>query len=241
MWDGCQAISAPLALADWNALSWANPAAARATAPEPPVHRRRDEDPIRLQNPLAPNMAVMRTTLWTGLLDILRDNLHRQHRRIRLFEMGKTFHKTAAGVTETRRVGGVVCGPAAPAQWGADSREVDFFDIKGDLEAILALTRNHPDYEFRPVARPALHPGQSAQIIHAGVPVGAIGLIHPQVGTQLDIGIPVYLFELDLDAVRVRRLPRYHKISKFPAIRRDLAVLVDDTLPLAVNGVMVTV
>ena len=185
---------------------------------------------IPLTNPLAPNLSVMRVSLWPGLLQVLRANLNRQHRRIRLFEVGKTFHQIGKNISEIERLGGVTIGSAWPEQWGQADREVDFFDVKSDLEVLFALTGAEGDFSFHVLEQPSLHPGQSAEIRHVSSEgaVGRLGRLHPEHQEALEFTRPVYLFELDLDVLRDRKMPVYRGISRFPAIRRDLAVLVDE-------------
>ena len=185
---------------------------------------------IPLANPLASNLSVMRVSLWPGLLHVLRANLNRQHRRIRLFEVGKTFHQTGKHINEVERLGGVVMGSAWPEQWGQADREVDFFDVKSDLEVLFALTGAKGDFSFHELGQPSLHPGQSAEIRHksADCAIGRLGRLHPEHQEALEFTRPVYLFELDLSVLRDRKMPVYRGISRFPAIRRDLAVLVDE-------------
>ena len=187
---------------------------------------------IPLTNPLASNLSVMRLSLWPGLLHVLRANLNRQHRRIRLFEIGKTFHQNGKEVTEVERLGGVVIGAAWPEQWGQADREVDFYDVKSDLEVLFALTGAEADFSFHLLEHSSLHPGQSAEIHHSSIgAVGRMGQLHPEHQKSLEFPRPVYLFELDLAVLRDRKMPIYRGISRFPAIRRDLAVLVDEDVP----------
>ncbi len=187
-----------------------------------------DGDAIALANPLAANMSVMRTSLWSGLLPVLIANRRRQHRRIRLFELGRTFHGGAGAVTEVERVGGVVCGPAYAEQWGLPERAVDFFDVKADVELLAKLTGGEKSFTFKTLDHPSLHPGQAAEIMRAGRRVGMLGRLHPRVQSELDLEESVVLFELELDSVRGGVLPRYAGISRFPAIRRDLAIMVNN-------------
>lgn len=192
-------------------------------------------NPIRLLNPIASQLAVMRSTLIGGLLDKVRYNLNRKAARVRLFEVGRVFLRnaattdgglTVAGYDQPMRVAGIAYGPAFEEQWGVPTRPVDFFDIKGDVEALL-----HPrQARFEPVSHPALHPGRAATVLLDGKPVGVIGELHPQWLQAYELNNAPVLFELDLDAVRDIGLPGYAEISKFPAAVRDLALVVKQTV-----------
>lgn len=186
---------------------------------------------ITLQNPLAPAQSVMRISLWPGLLQVLSTNLNRQHRRVRLFEVGKTFHPENGETREIERLSGIVSGSPWPEQWGAKARDADFYDVKSDVEALFTLTGVPETFSFHPVERPGLHPGQSSEIQLNGKSVGSMGQLHPELQRYFDISQSVFLFELDLAAIKYRKMPNYIGISKFPAIRRDLAVVVDEGIP----------
>jgi len=187
---------------------------------------------IELKNPLASNLSVMRTSLWPGLVQVLIDNINRQHRRLRFFEVGKTFRRSGGEIAETERIGGVVSGGAWPEQWGQAEREADFFDVKSDLEGLFGLTRAGHDYVFeRTEGHQALHPGQSALIRRGNQALGYIGRLHPEQQNALDLAQPVYLFEMEIGAILDKHMPEYAGISRFPTIRRDLAVWVDEAVP----------
>ncbi len=204
---------------------------------DPLVQARLDPatSPARLSNPIASDMAVMRTTLWTGLLQAMVYNQNRQQTRIRLFEIGRRFLSHAGRIDEQLMLAGAVTGEALPEQWAAGRRAVDFYDVKGDVEALLALS--HAGFAFEPVSHPALHPGQAAEIVRTSAPnrgrVGLIGALHPKIQAQFGLDRAVLLFELLLDAVLDASAPVYREISKFPFIRRDLALLVDVGTPAA--------
>ena len=198
------------------------------------------ESGIPLRNPIADNMAAMRRSLWPGLLEAVRLNLNRQHARVRLFETGHVFLKGRAdggkgrARKEIHRLAAVATGSVLPKQWGAPSRAIDFFDLKGDLAALLALSAHCGEVEFAPAVHSALHPGRSAQIKlrttggdRDGVVVGYLGQLHPGHQKLLDIEQPVCLFELDLSLLAEAPLPRVTKVSRYPAVRRDLAVVVE--------------
>ncbi len=181
--------------------------------------------PVPLANPIAENMGVMRTSLWPGLLQAVSNNFNRQHRRIRLFEIGHVFFKTSNGYAEQQRLAGAVMGSALAEQWAVDSPGADFFDVKGDLEALFQIGGRRK-FSFHQAEHPALHPGQTASIKLARQRIGAIGRLHPDLQTQLDLDQPVYLFEVAFDAIAEREVPRYTPISRFPAVRRDISIVV---------------
>ncbi|MEZ5478126.1 MAG: phenylalanine--tRNA ligase subunit beta [Thiolinea sp.] len=184
---------------------------------------------ILLANPISADLARMRTTLWSGLLPAVRHNLNRQQQRVRLFETGPAFDRKNGEIIQYPRLAGAITGTALPEQWGESARKVDFFDAKGDVEAILERASTQ-SFHFLPVAHPALHSGQCAQIVTQEQSIGWVGALHPRIEAKLDLEQAVYLFELDLHGLQERRMPEYRSVSKFPAIRRDLALLVDKTV-----------
>lgn len=190
------------------------------------------DDAIRLLNPIADNMSVMRQSLWPGLLEALKTNLNRQTERVRLFESGHVYAKAqnSRKSQERARLGGLISGLSLPRQWGSYAAEVDFFDIKNDLEALLKLTAATADFKLQPAQHPALHPGQCAQIFIGKKPIGMLGKLHPARQKLYDIEQAVYLFEIDLAPLSSRALSAFLDISKFPSMQRDLAVLVDQTV-----------
>ena len=188
---------------------------------------------LPLANPLSADLSVMRTSLWPGLIAALRRNRNRQHSRVRLFEMGLRFRGALETLEQTPMLGAVVTGAAGPEQWGEAGRSVDFFDLKGDLEAVLDLGGNGEDFSLRAASHPALHPGQSAEILCRGEAVGWIGALHPATAAGLDIDDAVLLLEVELAAVQQAMLPGFRRLSRFPSIRRDLALLVPEATPYA--------
>jgi len=172
----------------------------------------------------------MRTTLWPGLLQALRRNLNRQHERVRLFESGLCFLQDADGLIQAGRIAGAVCGPVDPEQWARPVREVDFYDLKADVEALLNSVEGRP--EFHAQAHPALHPGQSAKVTINDEAVGWIGALHPRIVSELDLGRNVFVFELSLDALQRVELPVFRPLSRFPEVRRDLAIVVDQAVTM---------
>ena len=185
---------------------------------------------LRLANPISADLSVMRTSLWSGLLGVAQQNLARQQGRVRIFESGLRFLPGADGLTQDAVIGGLVVGAALPEQWGVRSRAADFFDVKADLQALLGLTGCPDEFHFVPAEHAALHPGQSAAIERAGRRVGLLGMLHPAHAAALDITGDAYLFELDLAGLAGGALPSFAPISRFPAIRRDLALVVDQAL-----------
>ena len=189
---------------------------------------------IALQNPISADMSVMRTSLWPGLLSTAIYNLNRQQNRVRIFEAGQCFVPGENGVlTQNMALAGLICGSRTPTGWTASKDKVDFFDLKGDLEDVLALTGLAEQFSFAAAEHPALHPGQSAMVSRNGEQVGWIGQLHPKLQAQLDFSTPVYLFQVDVAKVSESRLPKFSEVSKFPAVRRDLAFLVDSQIASA--------
>jgi phenylalanyl-tRNA synthetase beta chain len=178
-------------------------------------------------------MAVMRTSLLPGLVAALSTNRNRQQDRVRLFEVGKVFHASAQGAVETLRVGAVIAGPAAPEQWGERKRAADFFDLKGDIESLLAMTHAAREFSTDPASCDWLHPGQSAVLRRGGRAVGHLGALHPERAAMLDVSGDVLMFELDLSELQGRAVPRATAISKFPSVRRDIAVVVPEGVPFS--------
>jgi len=188
------------------------------------------EDVVALANPLSAELAVMRPSLLPGLVATLGRNAARQLGRVRLFELGRSFHPQAGEGTpaplETQRVAAAVCGDADPQQWGLATRKVDFHDLKGDLESLAAASG--AVLTFQPSQRPYGHPARSAEVLRDGVSLGWIGQIHPRLAKAMDIDVDVFAFELDLAPLAARQLPRAAELSRFPSVRRDLAFLVPE-------------
>jgi phenylalanyl-tRNA synthetase beta chain len=191
--------------------------------------------PIRLLNPIASQMNVMRSSLVGSLLANVRYNFNRKLDRIRIFEVGTTYQRDAAvvdgalsvaGYRQTKRVAAMVYGPVAEEQWGMHSRNVDFFDIKADLEALFAPSV----LRFSKVNHPALHPGRAAEVELDGKVVGIIGELHPRWQQKYDLPLAPVLFEVDAEALQQRVVPSYHEISKFPPVLRDVALVVKQSV-----------
>lgn len=188
---------------------------------------------LQLANPIAANLAVMRLSLWPGLIQAALDNQRRQQDRVRLFELGSVFLREQGQVREPRRVAGIALGWRAPERWAQRAEPVDFHDVKGDIEAILHLSNCMQDFVFDSVSLPCLHPGRSAAIHRDGQCIGHIGQLHPQLADSLGfVGAPV-LFELDLLAATRQPLVRAAPVSRFPQVRRDLSVTLPVHTPLS--------
>jgi phenylalanyl-tRNA synthetase beta chain len=182
--------------------------------------------PVRLANPIASQMGVMRTTLIGGLVGALLGNLKRQADRVRLFELGRCFlpdtaGSTGTGYTQPMRVAALVAGPAQPEQWGVPTRSADFYDVKGDLEAVFAPR----SLRFERTNHPALHPGRSASVLLDDGIIGVIGEIHPRWQQKYELAAPAIVFEIDLAPLLTAVMPTYQERSRFPAVVRDIALL----------------
>lgn len=184
---------------------------------------------VALANPLSAELAVMRTSLLPGLAAAAQRNRARQHGRVRLFELGRVFHAATDAPRETQRIAAVALGAAKPEQWGEQAREVDFADMKSVVEGLLGLSAAQA--EFRPAGDPFGHPGRSARIWREGREIGWIGHLHPRLARELDLEGEVLAFELDVEPLVARGLPRAAEISRFPSVRRDLALVVPESTP----------
>lgn len=192
-----------------------------------------NEKLIRLANPIASQMAVMRSTLFGGLISNLQTNLKRKQGRVRLFETGRTFHRENAAVPvdgfhQPWKLAGLAYGGALPEGWGSGSRKVDFYDVKGDLEALMP----NAYVRFEKIEHPALHPGRAAKLVLDGRDIGCLGELHPEWLQKYDLPLAPIVFELDLEALKVVNVPSYLEVSKFPPVIRDLAIVVDQNMPL---------
>lgn len=184
----------------------------------------------RLANPIASDMNVMRSTLWPGLLDVAVRNMARQQPGLRIFEIGAQFAQVDGNIGETAVTAGLALGRQWPEHWDLDARDVDFFDVKADVEALLKLTRREEQYRLEAAQHPALHPGQSARIVNRDRTVGWLGCLHPGLQQRFELRKPAILFSLELDALLDAELPSSRAISKFPAVRRDLAIVVNESV-----------
>ncbi|MBA2777311.1 phenylalanine--tRNA ligase subunit beta [Billgrantia kenyensis] len=186
----------------------------------------------RLANPISSDLAVMRASLFPGLIRALEYNLNRQQTRVRLFETGLVFRGELDELEQTPMFGALVCGSRYPEGWAGGREKVDFFDLKGDLESLIAMGGEQGAWRFEPGEHPALHPGQSARILHRGEAVGWIGALHPGVKGELGLKAEVFLFEVRQDALAHGRLPAFTPLSRYPEVRRDLAFLLGDDRPV---------
>jgi len=221
------ALKRRLAARDWQetiTFSFASSAAEATLFPDRPSAAA----PIAVQNPIATHLDVMRTTLAGGLLDVLRTNLARQHDRVRVFEVGCCFVRDGNGDLQPLRIGGVAYGPALPEQWGIARRPIDFHDVKGDLEGLVAPRTLVTDVSSHPL----LHPGRSARVVLDGESIGWLGELHPRLAKAYELPRAPVLFELDMAALLAQPMPAAKPLSKLPVVRRDFAVVVDDAVPV---------
>jgi len=187
---------------------------------------------INLQNPISEEMKAMRNTLFAGLLNTVSYNQKRQQNRVRLFELGLVFiGDQVEGMQQVPMLGGAVVGPAEPESWVAEPRNVDFYDLKGDVETLLQMS-HQKQVRFEPTNHPALHPGQSAQLVKDGEVVGHLGQLHPKLAKEMSVSGKVYLFEIQQSLVAMTELPAAEALSKFPEVQRDLAFVVAEELPV---------
>jgi phenylalanyl-tRNA synthetase beta chain len=199
---------------------------------------------LRLANPISADLAEMRVSLWTGLIKACRENLRRQQTRVRLFEIGKTFQlrrKSQDGdLEEIETLAGIATGPRWPEQWGSAREALDFYDVKDDVQGVLALTGD-ASVRFEADTLACLRPGRSARIYRGTTAVGWLGEIHPLLVKALNLSSSAFLFELEIESSFKCNPLKYKGISKFPSVRRDLAIVIDESVPLAVLQENVTV
>jgi phenylalanyl-tRNA synthetase beta chain len=187
--------------------------------------------PVALVNPISADMAVMRTSLWPGLVQALQHNQNRQQSRVRLFETGQRFIPSDQGLQQQDVFAGLIYGARHPESWHGKDQPVDYFDAKGDLESLLQM--GGQSFSFEAAEHLALHPGQSAAIKLDGATVGYLGAMHPGLVKDLDLHGPVFMFEVDLASISMGLLPAYQTLSKFPEMRRDLAIVLDQQISVA--------
>lgn len=181
--------------------------------------------PVSLKNPISSDLAVMRTSLVPGLAGAAAHNIKRQTTRIRLFETGLRFLPQDSGLAQTPTLALILCGARSPEGWSTQSDAVDFYDLKGEIEALLAAAAM--PLVFRPAVRPGLHDGQTAEVMVGETVIGVAGRLHPTAASELDLPDKTFVAELDLAEVLQRAMPDYHDISRYPEVRRDLAVVLD--------------
>ena len=180
---------------------------------------------LPLVNPISPELAVMRTTLWPGLINAAKYNFHRQQQRVRFFEIGLRFLSRSK---QLLTLAGIAMGDVYPEQWGIKQKEqVDFFDVKNDIAAVLKSLGCDRGVEYLPTTHPALHPKRSAQICVANVVIGFVGEVHPKIKQELDLAKQIYLFEIDLTNITNGFKKNFNEFSRFPKIQRDIAVIVN--------------
>jgi len=215
-------LKRPLVLRDWQEVvtfSFVSSDDERALDP--------DVRPLAVLNPIAAQRDVMRTTLLPGLIEVLRTNVNRRMARVRIFEAGRTFMRDDNA--QPMKIGGLAYGSAYPEQWSSALRQVDFFDVKGDLEAIAS-----PLAIATPAApRPWLHPGRSADVRVAGRSAGWLGELHPRLLRRFDLTSAPIVFEIDLDALAEVPLPHAHRVSRLPSVRRDLAIIINENIAIS--------
>jgi phenylalanyl-tRNA synthetase beta chain len=200
-------------------FAFVDPALQAALFPGVPVHA--------LANPISSELAVMRTSLWAGLLKATLDNQRRQQSRIKLFEQGVVFPVEGA---ETRRLAGVIGGSRWPELWGGGREASDIFDLRADLESVLSLTGDRSAFEFVVDSLPCLHPGRTARLARRGQTVGWIGELHPELVRSLGFASPPCLFEINVDPALAVRYAPFEAPSRFPQVRRDLAFVVEERI-----------
>ncbi len=188
-----------------------------------------------LANPISQELSVMRSSAWPGLIKTAQYNVHRQQSRIRIFEQALQFKNNKNGLVQVPSLSGLIIGDSAPEQWGRASRKVDFYDLKGDVEHLLKMSSLAvEEFSFQPAEDPALHPGQSAKILYKDIMVGRLGKLHPRIQTELDLDPSVYLFELQLnELINKADVHSFQALSKYPSIRRDITVIVDEHINAA--------
>lgn len=192
-------------------------------------------NPIKLLNPIASQLSVMRSSLIGSLMQVLKFNVDRKAPRVRVFELGRVFLRddsvvesdtTVKGFEQPMRVAGLAYGAAAQQQWGQADAKVDFYDVKGDVEALLAPLKP----VFEAAEHPAMHPGRCARVVLNGKAIGVVGELHPQWRQEWDLAQAPVLFELELDAVLAREVPKFQAVAKHQAVERDIAVVVKETV-----------
>lgn len=191
------------------------------------------EEALILPSPISVEMSAMRLSLWSGLLSAVVYNQNRQQTRVRLFESGLRFvPDTAAnlGIRQDVMLAGVIAGHTHDEHWDLARKPVDFYDLKGDLESVLELTGKLSEIQFKAESNPALHPGQSAAIYLHGERVGFIGVVHPELERKLDLNGRTVVFELEWNKLASRAVPQAREVSRFPANRRDIAVVVSENV-----------
>jgi phenylalanyl-tRNA synthetase beta chain len=206
--------------------SFVDPAVQRLLFPDTPS--------LSLVNPISAELSEMRVSLWSGLIIACRENLRRQQSRVRLFEIGNKFDLSGTSLREVETLCGVASGARWPEQWGSERETLDFYDVKADVQNVLALTGDGSSVRFEADSLPCLRPGRTARIIRGTTPIGWLGELHPQLVRSLNLTNTLFLFELEIESAFSAKRLQFHNISRFPSVRRDLAVVVDENVTLAV-------
>jgi phenylalanyl-tRNA synthetase beta chain len=196
---------------------------------------------LALSNPISADLGEMRVSLWSSLIPVCRDNMRRQQSRVRLFEIGKKFDVSGGSLREIETLAGVATGARWPEQWASPREALDFFDVKGDIESVLALAGDVRELGFAAETLSCLRPGRSARIRRNDVAVGWIGELHPRLTKELGLNNTLFVFELETELAFTSKPLQFNKISRYPSVRRDLAVVIDEKVPLAVLRENVTV
>lgn len=186
-----------------------------------------ESEPLALLNPITTDLSVMRTNMWPGLIKSMLYNQSRQQDRMRLFEIGLCFNNNHNEVAQIPHIAGLLSGDYYPEQWGTKKRDVDLFDLKGDLELLFARTTNFTTIGYKAAEHPALHPGQCAEVFQGSELLGLFGALHPRIKQKLEIKRDLFLFDLDLRFIYNNIVTVFNTVSKFPQARRDLAIIVD--------------
>jgi phenylalanyl-tRNA synthetase beta chain len=192
-----------------------------------------ERETVTLSNPIASDLSTMRVSLWPGLLRAGLENQRRQQDRVRLFEHGAVFDVQGGKVNEIESIAAFAFGPRLPEQWGTKREVTDFFDVKADLEALVAATGDVASFSYVPAELSCLHPGRSARILRAGKEVGWIGELHPALVRELGFNSAPIMFEVHFGDALAVRTARYAEVSRFPQVRRDIAIVVDESVSLS--------
>ena len=200
-----------------------------------------DAESVTLKNPLSQDMSVMRTSIWPGLLQALQMNVRHQCERVRLFEMGLCFEPQKNGeLLQSAKLALAATGFVHPEQWALKKTPVDFFDMKADVMGMLSLSNLYSQYHWKAETHSALHPGRSAALYCGEERIGWLGEVHPTILAELDFRQPVIVCEMDLKKVQESGLTRYASFSRFPAVRRDLAVVLDESISVDALRAVIT-
>jgi len=200
-----------------------------------------EAETLTLANAISADLSEMRVSLWTGLVQAAQENLRRQQSRVRLFEIGNKFEVKKSALREVKVLAGIATGARWPEQWGSVREPLDFYDVKADLLNLFTLTGSVSEFRFEAGSLGCLRPGRTARIFRGSIPIGWLGEVHPQLVKSLGIGVNTVIFELEVESAFRAKPANFVKISKFPSVRRDIAVVVDESVPLAVLQENVTV